>query len=320
MNVVERLLTGHDKRKVKVFSLFLVCSFLAWSISNLSESYESRVNFALTYRNVPDTLLLGKNTVNTLEAKIRTSGFRLLYFNFVKKRMDIDLAKTIYEKGRYFISEEDMKKQLERQFSQSVSLLDLDGNGLLVDLYQAMSKKLVVIPKVDIQFRPNHILEGKFIATPDSIEVKGLKNEIEPLDHVETEHLVLNDVSSDFSQNALLVFPNEQENSIFFENKVTVSGKVVRFSEKVLQVPVKAINFPEGYRVKLFPDIISLICKASVEDLQDISPEDFVIIADYKQLEDQADSQLPLQVAKKPRTIYGVRLQEGEVNFILEKE
>src|SRR6056297_929627 len=57
----------------KLFSLFLLCSFLVWFISNLSETYESRAYFTLNYRNLPDSLLLGKNSNSQIEAKLRTS-------------------------------------------------------------------------------------------------------------------------------------------------------------------------------------------------------------------------------------------------------
>ncbi|TAI49062.1 YbbR-like domain-containing protein [Flagellimonas allohymeniacidonis] len=315
-----KLFSGQSKRKIKVFSLFLACSFLAWFLSNLSDSYESRANFVLNYRNLPDSLLLGNNPVNSIEAKIRTNGFRMFYFNLVKKRMNLDVSQVVYADGKYTLSEDAVKKQLEGQFSQSVSLLDLDRNRLEVDLYQVASKKIPVRPNIELKFESNHLLNGIFTIEPDSILVKGPAREIDTLMKVETEPIVLNDISSDFSVDAALVFPNALENSIFSKSRVKVSGKVARFSEKEFEVPIRAINFPEGYEVKLFPNKISLVCKASIANLKDISSEDFQIIADYKQLGGASNNSLLLRIVQSPEDIYGVRLQERTVNFVLERK
>jgi hypothetical protein len=81
----KNLLGNLNQKKVKVFSLFLICSFFAWFLSNLSESYESRCEFELNYQNLPDTLSLGKNAVTSMEGKLRTSGFQFLFYNFFFK-------------------------------------------------------------------------------------------------------------------------------------------------------------------------------------------------------------------------------------------
>ena len=233
--------------------------------------------------------------------------------------MNLDVSQVVYENGKYTLSEDAVKKQLEGQFSQSVSLLDLDRNRLEVDLYQVASKKIPIAPNVELQFQSNHLLDGVFKIEPDSILVKGPAREIDTLKRVKTEAIVLTDIASDFSVDAALVFPNTLENSIFSKSRVKVSGKVARFSEKEFEVPIQAINFPEGYEVKLFPTKISLICKASIANLKEISSEDFQIVADYKQLGGANNNSLLLRIVQSPEDIYGVRLQERTVNFVLER-
>nr|WP_298999094.1 hypothetical protein [uncultured Allomuricauda sp.] len=314
------LIAGLNRRKVKIFFLFLVCSFLAWFLSNLSDSYESRTNFTLNYKSLPDTLFLGNKASKNLEAKVRTSGFQLLYYKFFNKRMDISLSQVNHENGKYFLTEDILKKQMERQLSQNISLLDLDGTRWVVDLYQVSQKKLVVKPIIELKFQPNHILDGVLTISPDSIMVKGPANEIDTLFEVETEPIILNDLSKDFSEDASIIFPKGLDNSIFSTNRAEVSGHVVKFSEKVFEVEVKPVNFPEDYKVKMFPNTVSLVCKASLDQLKAINPESFEIIADYKQLGGRANNSLFLKVAKKPATVYAVRLQQRTVNFVLERK
>lgn len=314
------LIAGLNRRKARNFFLFLLCSFLAWFLSNLSDSYESRTNFSLNYRNLPDTLVLENNAKNTLEAKVRTSGFQLMYYRFFSKNININLSQVAYKNQEYFIEGEELKKQIDRQLPQNVSLVSLDVNQWAVDLYQVSEKKLAVKPKIELKFQPNHILEGVLDVLPDSITVKGPASEINALFEVETEPIILNDLSEDFSEETLIVFPKGLDNSIFSTNRAQVSGNVAKFSEQVYEVTVKPLNFPEGYVVKMFPNKVSLICKASVDQLKVIDAESFEVTADYNQLGRSTDNNLFLKVTKKPSTAYATRLQQRSVNFVLERK
>ncbi|AWX46369.1 hypothetical protein HME9304_03402 [Flagellimonas maritima] len=316
----KQLLSGLNERKVKVFSLFLICSFLAWFISNLSDSYESRTNFALNYKNLPDTLLLGNKSVNSIEAKLRTSGFRFLYYNFINKRVDVDLSQVIAKNGNYLITEDALSEQIELQLPQSISLINLDRSQLFVDLYQVTAKELQIKPRLDLQFQQNFIMEGEPIITPETVLVKGPKNEIDTLTTIYTSKIEMTDVSSDFSENILLVFPKNLSNSVFSINRVNVKGKVVKFSEKAFDVPIRVLNFPKGYNVNIFPNSISVLCKATLEKLKKITLQDFEVIADYKQLNETDGNILFLEIVKKPENVYDVRMLENKINFVLEQK
>jgi len=318
--VFKKLLHGLNQRKVKVFSLFLLCSFLAWFLSNLSESYESRADFTINYRNLPDTLLLGKNSENTLEAKLKTSGFQFLYFNFFKKRIDLDVSQVTHQNGNYVLTEATLKKQIEQQLSQNISLMDLGRNQLKVDLYQVVSREVPIKADVSLQFEQNYILDGALEITPNHVVVKGPGNEVDTLKSIVTGPLQLANLSADFSREVPLIFPKGLDNTIFSNGRVNVSGKVVRFSEKVFQVPVQVVNLPEGYQVKTFPNVVTILCKATVDQLKELSLNDFGVTADYGQLNGTDKNTLFLRLSKSPENVYDVKLQEPSVNFVLEQE
>ncbi|RPG35647.1 MAG: YbbR-like domain-containing protein [Muricauda sp. TMED12] len=305
---------------MKVFSLFLLCSFLAWFISNLSDTYESRAYFTLNYRNLPDSLLLGKNSDNLIEAKLRTSGFQFLYYKIFKTRIDIDVSQVEFQNGDYVMSEEALRKQMDQQLSQSISLLELDRRTLEIDLYQVDSKKIPIEAKLNLQLEQNYILDGKIKILPDSIEVKGPSNEIDTINSIKTSLIQLNNVNADFSNEVSLVFPKGLDNSIFSIGRATVSGKVSKFSEKVFEVPVQVINVPQGYQIKTFPDVVTVLCKATIERLKEISASDFEIVADYGQLMGSESSTLFLEIQESPQKVYDVKLEDNTVNFVLEQQ
>ncbi len=312
--------TGLNRRKLKVFFLFLTSAVLAWFLSNLSDSYESRTVFALNYRNLPDSLILGNNAKKSLEGKVRTSGFRLMYYNFFSKQLNVDLSQVLCQDGKYIIEKDALKKQVDKQLSQNVTLLDFDGEQWEVDLYQVAQKKIFINPNIELNFQPNHILEGKLKIVPDSITVKGPEGEISNLVEVKTEPIILENLSSNFSYDTKLRFPKGLDNTVFAENRARISGDVVKFSEKIFDVEVKALNAPEGYNVKMFPNKVSLVCKASLDQLKRMDSNSFEVTADYQQQGGASNNSLLLQVTKKPNAAYVVSLQQRTVNFVLEKK
>lgn len=316
----KKVLQGLNQRKAKVFLLFLICSFLAWFISNLSETYESRAYFSLNYRNLPDSLLLGENSNNQIEAKLRTSGFQFLYYKIFRSRLDIDVSQVEYQNGEYVLSEAVLMRQMDQQLSQNISLLDLDPNVLDVDLYKVDSRKIPIQASLNIRLQQNYILDGKVKISPDSVTVKGPKSEIDTIKYIKTSSIQLNNVNEDFSSDVTLIFPKGLDNSIFSVGRATVFGKVSKFSEKVFDVPVQVRNIPDGYQIKTFPNSVTVLCKATIERLKELSASDFEVVADYAQLDGSESSKLFLKVTDSPQKVYDVKLEENTVNFVLEQQ
>lgn len=273
----------------------------------------------LNFRNLPDTLLLGKHSEEQMEVKLRTSGFQFLYYNFFKKRINIDVSDVKYQNGNYVLDEDELKKQIDQQLSQNISLLELDRRQLAVDLYQVDSRKIPVKANLSLQLEQNYILDGTLQIEPDSVMIKGPKAEIDTIAELWTAPIQLNNVAADFTAEAVLNFPKGLENSVFSANRITVSGKVAKFSEKVFAVPVRMVNFPEGYQVKTFPSSVTVLCKASVDRLKEITAADFEVVADYAQLQGTRNNTLFLKIVNGPERVYDLKLQETTVNFVMEQ-
>lgn len=315
--MLKNLFGNLNQRKVKVFLICLACSFLAWLVSKLSEPYESRVTFTLTYTNLPDTLLLSKEASHTLGTKLRTNGFRFLYYNFNLKNITVDLSAIRETKGRYYLDALQLKKSLEAQLAKSTSLIELEKDTLFIDLYQVTAKEVPIKPNITLNLSQNHFVEGPLKVEPATIVIKGPQREVASITEISTVPLELNNLSANFTKELDLVVPEGLQNSVLSQNSVAVSAKVVKFSEKVFEVPITVLNPPDEYDLKLFPNKVSVLCKAGVKYLRTITANDFRVVADYKNA--GPSNHLLLRIDKRPEKAYDVKLQENQVQFILEK-
>ncbi|MGB7394586.1 MAG: CdaR family protein, partial [Pricia sp.] len=255
-----------------------------------------------------------------MDVKLRAGGFTFLGFNFKKKKVEIDVSEAEKEGDRFFVPEKMYRTQIEKQLSASMSLLEIDNDTLFLDMMAVTTKKVPVKPRGTMDLAQNYLLDGKLGVTPDSISITGPPEEIDTISQVRTENTNLPDLTSDFTEEVALFKSPELKNTTYSENTAILSGKVVRFSERIIEVPIQIVNLPENLEIKTFPDKISVVCKAKTERLKKLKPSDFQITGDYETVKDGESNEMKLQLKKKPEALHSARLKTGEVEFIVKKK
>ena len=302
-----------------MFLMFLVCSALIWFIDNLSESYISNATFNLEYINVPDSLLLTNASKNKVDVKIQASGFQFLSFNIKNKNVKIDLSTTNKVGNKYFIAQNVYRKQIDKQL-RSMTLLEIDQDTLFFKFTEIASKMVPVNSRININLSQNFILDGELKIEPDTIIVKGPKSSIDSINSVNTLKLDFPEVTSNFTHKVELYKSPELENTTFSTNSVFIYGKVARFSEKIIDVTIQVINLPEGFQIRTFPDKVSVLCRAKIDDLKNLGSSGFQVVADYDAIKDDSSNIIPLELVKKPENLQSAVLNENQVEYILKRQ
>lgn len=318
--MIERIKRGLKKRKVKVFLLFLLASALIWFINNLSQTYIAKTTFVLNYINSNKELLLTEALTDKVDVKLQTVGFQFLGFNFKKKEVTLDLEKVSKVDDKYFLLPQECRNQIEKQLSGSMLLLEMDSDTLFFEFLELASKEVPVESNIKINLAHNYLLEGTLKLEPSTITVTGPKDEIDTIAGAHTVGLDLPEMTTDFSEKVELFKSPELKYTSYSTNVVQIEGKVSKFSEKIVDVPVEVINLPAGRQARTFPDEVSILCKAKIEELKNIDRSDFRVIADYSQNRGSRSNILELTLDKKPKGIFSASLMETKAEYILNKE
>lgn len=317
--MIKKVKSGLKKRKVKLFFIFLLCSFLAWLVSNLSETYTSNANFNLNFIGIPEDRLLMGASKEMLEVRLEAVGFQFLRFNFRNKEVDIDLSQVSEMGGRYFVTKNQYQKQIERQLSNSMRLDRIVEDTLFFEFDQLMTKEVPVVPDINIGLSQNHVLDGPVTTDPTKITIIGPAGEVRGIGSLKTLEIELNEVSADFSRTAAIVKPDSLVHTTFSHEQVTMRGVVSRFSEKIIEVPVQVVNLPDTMAIQTFPEQVEILCKAKMSDLKQLGLMDFQVVADYDQVtgENQKNRVLSLELRKKPERVFTAALVQNRVQYIL---
>lgn len=314
-----KVLKGSTKRKIKVFAILLTCSFAAWFISQLSETYTDKVTFDLIYTRLPDSLMLMGASHKEATLTVRGSGWQFLGSRFSSKNLNISLEKVYYNGVRYYLREQDYRQQLSSVLPGDMSIVQIDADTLFFDFSRLVKKKVPVIPDIHLELAQNYLLEQQPRVFPDSVVLIGPAQELDTVREIRTVLLELTGLSDSFERMLLLDKPAALANTNMGVSEVQVRGEVFRFSEKILDIPVEVIGLPAGTQIRTFPDKVEVLCKARLETLKEISPSDFRIVVNLEEMQENS-AFLPVHLEHQPEGIPSIQLLQQQVEYILKRE
>ena len=320
VRLIEWIRTGLKKRKVKVFLIFLLCASLAWLINKLSQTYTSNTTFNVTYINIPSDFLLSNTPKNELQVRLKAVGFQFLGYHLKPKEIQLDVSKVMHKDDSYYLTSDQIRIQLEAQLNNYSMLTDFDSDIIYFDFTSLETKKVPVKAMLELTYAANHILEGKIVVQPDSIQISGPKSQIDTISVIETELLKIDDLDNSFSKDVALKLPKQLNGTTYSNDFVRITGNVVKFSELVIQVPVTVINLPPDVKVRTFPEIVEVRCQGTLEHLKELEVIDFEVVADYTNVTSETGNRLSVRLIKYPKTLNNAMIDTNEIEFILRRE
>jgi hypothetical protein len=317
--LIKKLKSGIRHRKARVFLIFLACSFGAWLISRLSQTYSHTVEFNIIYTHLPENRVLMDPPPPEMGVRIRANGFQLLGYQLSPRTVEIDLRNARETRKGSYISPQAYREQMERQLGQGIGMLQIPSDTIFMNFHELRSKTVPVRVQANLDFAQNYMLDGELSVEPDKVTLLGPREEIDSISEVHTEPLSLTDLKADFQFELGLEEPGKYRFTEFSKAQIRISGQVFRFSETVVEVPVEVIGVPEGIEIQTFPEAVGVLCKGRVAGLKELRPEDFHLVADYSAPEAET-GRLMLSLAARPEGVYQAQLLEPSVEFIIKRE
>src|SRR5690606_22003840 len=98
-----KILTSVRNKKINVFLLFLLLSFVVLMFLKLSNIYTTTLSFKINKIHVPESHLVLNNETHKLNITIRTQGFNLLKYYFKDPEVNIDFSKNISKNKKFYV-------------------------------------------------------------------------------------------------------------------------------------------------------------------------------------------------------------------------
>lgn len=304
--------------KLNVFLLFLGLSFMFLLLTKLNKDYTKTISFAVHPVNARADYVILKDSVRTLDITLRTYGFKLMRYYLSNPDITIDLKTADVEGHRYIWTKAKGISYINSQFDDKIRIIAINPDTLTFNFDVNAIKKVPVQLRSNIAFVPGYDVLDAFEIKPDSIKIIGPKVMIDTIQQVNTVPLVLKSVSENIDAELQIVLPDSSNNVTYSHKKVAVSGKVERFTEGEVEVPVDLVHVPEDIQVIYFPKTVTVKYYTSLSHYKTINKSDFIVECDYKDLDSTATFMEP-KLVKYPSNIKNVKLVQKQIDFIISR-
>ena len=297
----------------------MLASILIWLLITLSKEYITTISFPIEYGEISQNKLLLSNQTKELEIVVKTNGFKILRTRFNTKSLRINIHTLIGKKGTtYYLLLKSKKQSIKRQLPSGVSLQEIIKDTLFVELGSLVTKKLAIKSNLKISYHIGYDLSEQISLKPDSILVSGPENYISKIKNIELEPIVFEDVKADFVRKVAVKIPEGVKNLKFNIKEVTVSGKIEKFTEGILNVPFKIINVPVGITINTLNKKVQVTYIVGLSSFNKIDENSFQIECDYAMSASNRLGYLIPKVVRKASEIKSYKLIPDEIDFLIQ--
>ena len=310
-----------DNRKIKIFLFFLVLTSIIWFLIALSKIHTSSAVFKIEYTNLPSGKLLQNKPISEIKLTLKGTGFSLLKFKTKQHKVAIDLFNVAKKnEGVYYVLPNNQLAELNSQLVGETEIIKVLKDTVFVNLGKNISKKIVVIPKVELNFKLGYNLTNELVIKPDSIIVTGPKQNLDSITEIATMPIKLQDVYEHIDIVLDLKKPSKSKNVSINSENVNIKGEVDKFTEGNFLLPVTFINVPEGVKITPFPKEINVFYQAGLSNFNKISKKNITVVFDYEQYKNDTLIKFLRPIVKqKSSYIASYKIKPSQIEFLIQK-
>ena len=100
--------------------------------------------------------------------------------------------------------------------------------------------------------------------------------------------------------------------------KISVYPDVL--TEESIEVPITAVNMPEGKVLRTFPARVKVVFTVGASNFRNVTPDKFRIVVDYNELQANPSEKCNLRIAQVPHGIKNVHTEVAQVDYLVEEQ
>jgi hypothetical protein len=310
-----------NNKKLSTYALFLFISFSFWFLSMLSKQHETTLQIPLIYSNFPADKVIATPVTKFAEVRVKAPGFSILFYNlfsFSKLNLDINNANTKPKKGgsEVFWLMNSKRKAIAEILSSSMELIAISPERLIIPFSNKAKKKVAIKLNQSITLKPEIWFSNPISLTPDSVMIYGEQEKLDAIIFIETDELVLADVSENENHILGVIIPDDLQCKT---QNIEVAIEVEPFVEQMLKYKVEVDNLRKGYSIKLFPEVVQVTLRAP-KDKYSMLQTDFLNLSVDASLIDSENRTLTVDVENLPSFIQLQRVYPSRLEYLLIKE
>jgi YbbR domain-containing protein len=312
-------------RDLLIFIFFLILSFIFWYLNSLSKEIDGNVRYPVRYINSPKDRVLIEELPSKLELSLEGPGYSILKLKLSGNQAPvvIDLSTVNYviisnsKLLNYYLVTEELIPNFKQQLRADFEITDIKPDTLFFKFDRVITKKVPVIPVVDVTTERQYFVNGTISSTPESVEISGPRQIVDTVKAVRTKRYKFNQLNKSDTRSLTLA---ESDFFDISEKRVSVTVPVEQFTEATTNVIIRLLNLPDTLEIKIFPDVVSVKYLVGVTDYNTIKKMPIEAVIDLAKFDLRGVNKLPVVIQNIPAYISSIRYTPEKVDFIVEKK
>jgi len=319
INMVRNFLFSSANREFLTFFFFLVLSTIFWLMTALNETYEREIGVPAYLVNIPKNVVITSDMEDTVRVTVRDKGFALLAYTYGEgiRPINVNFQSAITRQSGYgVVSSQELMKMINQRFSGSSKIVQVKPDRLDFHYNYGLSRQVSVK-------MAGHVVPGKsfYLARtrfwPEKVTVYGSKQALDSLRFVKTVPINI----TNFNDTVLRTVALETIKGVkIVPNTVRIGLYPDILTEENIEVPITAINMPEGKVLRTFPQRVTVNFIVGASMFRSISPEQFAVVVDYNEIIDHPSDKCSIHLRETPQGVRNARLKMTQVDYLIEEQ
>ena len=314
-NILFRLLN----KEFLVFLFFLALSGIFWLVMTLNEDYEREIYVPVQLTGVPKNAVITSEMDDTLRVTVRDKGFVLASYLYGEGVRPIVINFNTFantSKGKGTVPVGELQRQLYQRINASTRLVSIKPDKLELYFNYGLTKRVPVkLAGTIVPGKSFYLSQTKF--WPEVVTIYASRQLLDSVKHVNTEFLKISNFEDTIIREVRLA---KIKGVKCVPQTVRIGLYPDVLTEETIEVPISAINMPADKQLRTFPGKVTVKFTAGAGVVRNLSPEHFTVVADYKELSQNASDKCAIHLVKSPATVRNAKLEVDKVDYLIEQK
>lgn len=299
-----------------VFLFFLALSTGFWCVLTLNETYEEEIPIAISLTSTPDNVVITDPLPDTVKLVLRDKGYILLAYKHgdLLRPVRLQFPNHVKNEEHGAVTTAELQKLILPMLYASTKIVSIKAEKLDFTFNYGMSKRVPILFDGQIKTADTYYLSRTQI-NPDSATIYAPAHILAKISEVYTERIVEEDVADTLTRQAVI---KKIPGAKIVPGKVYIAFFADVLTEKIINVPITAINMPEGLTLRTFPNVVPVKVVFGRSMYQAIRPELFKVVADYNEVAKHPSDRCSIMLKVVPKGIVNATLETQQVDYLIE--
>ncbi len=319
ISLIRNFLFSTVNKEFLIFLFFLALSGCFWLLMSLNETYEKEYCIPVSLTGVPHNVVMTGNISDTVRVTVRDKGFTLLTYSYGRKLRPLSFRFSSYagtERGKGYVPVADVQKQVLAQLYGSSRLVSVKADHLDFFFNYGLSKRVHVRFAGKISMGKTYYMANTTIS-PNVVTIYASKQLLDSINTVYTQSVNLENLQDTIRRTVGL---RQVRGVKIVPDSVQVAFYPDVLTEESMEVPITAVNMPDGKVLRTFPAKVNVRFTVGARMFRSIRADMFRVEVDYNDIEEQPSDKCTLRLVKWPRNVSLAQLEISQVDYLIEQQ